>query len=274
MISQAKAMFSAAQPSADTSELELQDQLQRFTTRFIERVPQATEPLERTSSPEVRDGALRRNLLYVSSALEIATGPVSEINLLDMVVFVRLCRTVLEKHLVPALYGAHGVELVEAFARADDELGEIAMRGLDVDRRAELESLVETWLAENPDQTRVEGVRLADFAGAAGAAAAGRILQVSGLLSSVKTATRAANEAMLLLERGLFLFHRLPFLWRLQARLGAREMLEDSVAHLVDGPRAPVTRMKAEARRLLRSAVTYAGVLGGATLLVAWLRRG
>lgn len=258
--------------TADTSDLQLQEQLQRFTTRFIDRVTQATETLERSSSPKVRDSALRKNLLYVSSALEIATGPVSEINLLDMFVFVRLCRTVLEKHLVPALYGAHGAALVQAFAHSDDELGEIVMRGLEVERRAELESLVATWLAENPDQTRVEGVRLADFAGAAGAAAAGRVLQVSGLLAGVKTATRAANEAMLLVERGLFLFHRLPFLWRLQARLGAREMLDDSLVYLVEGPRAPVARMRAGARRLARSAVTYAGVLGGATLLVAWLR--
>jgi len=256
--------------TADTSAL--QEQLQRFTTRFIDRVTQATEALDRSPSAKVRDSALRKNLLYVSSALEIATGPVSEINLLDMFVFVRLCRAVLENHLVPALYGEHGAELVEAFVRSDDELAEIATRGLDGVRRAELASLVETWLAENPDQTRVEGVRLADFSGAAGAAATGRILQVSGLLSSVKTATRAANEAMLLVERGLFLFHRLPFLWRLQARLGAREMLEDSLVQLVEGPRAPVARMKTGARRIARHAATYAAVIGGVTLLVAWRR--
>lgn len=256
--------------TVDTSEL--QEQLQRFTTRFIDRVTQATETLERSSSARVRDSALRKNLLYVSSALEIATGPVSEINLLDMFVFVRLCRAALDKHLVPALYGAQGADLVEAFARSDEELAEIATRGIDDARRAELASLVERWLAENPDQTRVEGVRLADFAGAAGAAAAGRILQVSGLLSSVKGATRAANEAMLLVERGLFLFHRLPFLWRLQARLAAREMLGDSVVQLVEGPRAPIARMKAGARRLARSAVAYAGVLGGVMLFIAWRR--
>ena len=85
--------------------LELQEALQRFTTQFADRVTQATEALERSSPPGVRDEALRKNLLYVSSALEIATGPDPWVNLLDMIVFVRLCRAVLERHWIPEVYG-------------------------------------------------------------------------------------------------------------------------------------------------------------------------
>jgi hypothetical protein len=260
----------SSQPDAE--DLQRQAELQRFTARFIDVITQATGVLERSPRPGVAENALRKTLLYVSSALEIATGAVSEINVLDMFVFVRLCRAVLEKHWIPTLYRQDGAELARAFARSDEEISEIVQRTLGGERHAQLQRIVETWLVDNPDQTRVEGVRLADFADAAGTAAAERSLQVRGIMSSVTTATRAANEAMMLFERGLFLFHRIPFLWRLQARLAAREMLGDSVAQLTEGPDAPVARLMSGARHVARNGAVYAGLLAGAVLLVRSLR--
>ena len=59
-------------------ELELQQQVQRFATQFTDRIMQATEALEAsTQRRKVRDEALRKNLRYVSAAMEIATGPVA-----------------------------------------------------------------------------------------------------------------------------------------------------------------------------------------------------
>ena len=49
--------------------LELQDALQRFTTQFTDRVTQSMEALELSSEAAIRDEALRKNLLYVSSYL-------------------------------------------------------------------------------------------------------------------------------------------------------------------------------------------------------------
>src|SRR5262245_42986275 len=69
-------------------EFELQQELQRFTTQFADRITQATDVLEQSPRAEVRDEALRKNLLYVSSAMEIATGPFPEVSLLDMIVFI------------------------------------------------------------------------------------------------------------------------------------------------------------------------------------------
>lgn len=256
---------------ADLPELELQQQLQRFTTRFLDRITQASETLERASRPAVRDEALRKNLLYVSSAMEIATGPISEVNLLDMLVFLRLSRTVLENHWIPEVYGGEGGDLASVFKRSEQELSTVAAQVLSNAQRDQLTRLVDAWLADNPDQIRVEGVRLADFSSAAGSAAAERAKQTKGLLAGMKTATRAANQALLLTERGLFLFHRLPFLWRLQARLGAREMLGDAVAQLSDGAQAPIANVTRKARQLASGAVIYAGFLGGAGMLLWWL---
>jgi hypothetical protein len=253
------------------SELELQQHLQRFTTQFADRVTQATEALERSSPPGVRDEALRKNLLYVSSALEIATGPDPEINLLDMIVFVRLSRSALEHHWIPEVYRESGAELLEVFARSEEELRVVAEDALSPVQREQLAHLVETWLEENPAQIRVEGIRLADFSAAAGSAAAERAVEAKGLLSSVATASHAANQALLLSERGLFLFHRLPFLWRLQARLAARDMLADAVAQLFEGPRAPVARLRRQARDVARRASTVLAVLAGTGTVLWWL---
>jgi len=80
-------------------EVELQQELQRFATQFTDRITQATEALEESSHrAEVRHEALRKNLRYIAAALEIATGPTAAINLVDMIVFVRLSRAVLERH--------------------------------------------------------------------------------------------------------------------------------------------------------------------------------
>jgi hypothetical protein len=257
------------------SEYELQEELERFTARFTDRITQAAAALDSSEHPRIRDEALRKNLLYVSSAMEIATGLSSETNLLDMVVFVRLCRVVLDKHWIPTLYGRHGAELADAFANAEEQIQAIATQALQPEQRAQLARVIDTWLADNPDQTRVEGVRLADFAATAGAAASERRGQATGLLSSVKTATRTANQAALLSERGLFLFHRMPSLWRLQARLGAREMLSDALVQLYEGPESPIEKLTERARHLARRGLLYAGLLaGGGAVLWRLLRRG
>lgn len=247
------------------SSLELQHELQRFATSFTERITQAAEALQHAADGEVRDEALRKNLLYASSAMEIATGAAAAVNLLDMFVFIHLSRAVLERHWIPTTYGENGRALDVAFTKAEDELREIATRALGPERVAELTSLADAWLADNPTQIRVEQIRLADFAGAAGTAAAGRALQARGLLSSMKVATEAANEAMVIAERAMFLFHRLPFLWRLHVRLAVRDVLDDTLVRLRTGGEVEtVTRF---ARRA--AYVALAGAV--ATVSVAWL---
>jgi hypothetical protein len=253
------------------SEAELHEELQRFSTQFADRITQATEVLEEQSTrQDVRDAALRMNLRYVSSALEIATGQFAEVNLLDMIVLIRLSRAALEKHWIPQLYGEAGHDLAEVFARSEGELASVAERTLSVDQRRQLDELVAAWLAENPDQMRVEGIRLADFSSAAGTAAE-RVQQAKGLLAGVKNAARTANQALLLSERGLFLLQRLPFMWRLQARLAAREMLGDTLVQLSEGPEAPIARVTRQARHLARRSALYVGLLGGGGVFLWWL---
>jgi hypothetical protein len=237
-------------------ELEVQQEVERFATQFTDRVTQATEGLERSSAtPEVRDEALRKNLRYVWAALEIATGPLPEINLLDMMIFVRLCGVVIERHWIPELYGARGRELAEVFSRSDQELAEVAAKVLTPMQREQLAQLIDAWLKENPDQRRVEGIRLSGLSSVAGEMAAERLGQAKGLLASVRGASRFASQALLLSERAMFLFHRLPFLWRLQARVGAREIIGDTGR---------------QARHVVRRGAFLAALSAGAGMFAWW----
>ena len=97
-------------------------------------------------------------------------------------------------------------------------------------------------------------------------------MQTRGLLSSVSTASRAANQALLLTERGLFLLHRMPSVWRLQARLAARDVVADLATELLEDPEAPVPRMARRARKIALHAAIYLGVLLLVGILL-WLLR-
>ena len=152
-------------------DFELQQELERFTTRFMGRITQAMTTLQDSARPGVRDEGAKKALVDISSAIEIATGAYPRVNLLDMVVFIRLSRTVLENHWIPRIYGEEGGELVEAFVKSEQELSHIAERALPAAQRQQLAELVEAWLASNPAHTQVAGIRLADFSTAAGHAA-------------------------------------------------------------------------------------------------------
>ena len=72
------------------SHVELQQDVQRAATGFMDRSAQAGELLEQGIRPANEQALLRRILVYNASVLEIATGPFPEVNALDMLVFAML----------------------------------------------------------------------------------------------------------------------------------------------------------------------------------------
>jgi hypothetical protein len=249
-------------------EVELQQELQRFVSQFSARIVQATDDLQSCAHGGVRNEALKQSLVYIASAMEVATGPSPSVSLLDMVVLIRLSRTALEKHWIPTLYQGEGAALAEAFARSEEELTALVDRLLIDAQRAQLFGVIDSWLAENPALVRVESIRLSDFSQVAGGAAVERARRASGLLSSVKTATRTANQALLVAERGFYLVHRLPFLWRLQARVGAREVLDDAIARLARVLEGPLTGPPPKAGAITRRGFNFKYAL---SLAAGWV---
>src|SRR5262245_16736524 len=83
------------------SQAELQQDLQRFAGTFMDRVAQAMAPIQRSGTPDLREEVLRRSLLYATSILDIVSEPQPELALLDTIVFIVLCREVLESYWLP-----------------------------------------------------------------------------------------------------------------------------------------------------------------------------
>jgi hypothetical protein len=215
------------------TQAELQQAVQRIATSFMARIAQASETLsEDTQDLAKRQRELKHLLLYHASALDIATGPLPEVNTLDMLVFAILCRGALERHWIPNGLGQRGEALVKAFTLAEQDLWGIAGEVLDAQRQTDLRELIANWQSEHPDQFHVEGVRFQEFAEHAGSASDERTKKTRGLLGQVRSATQAADLALLAVERGLFIAHRMPFLIRMQARVAVQETLSDTLSKL------------------------------------------
>lgn len=216
------------------SEVELQQDLQRFTGQFTDLITQAASTAFDPSDSKQQQAALHRVLIWDSSALDIATGPFPEINLLDMVVFITLCRSTIEKHWAPNVFGDRGAPLIAVFKRAERNIWQISAKVMTSAQQTELRTLIAQWQAEHPDQVEVESVRFTDFSAHAGQIETERAKSMRGLFGGVRAATSAADRAVLLGDRAMFLTNRMPFLIRLQARLGAQEMTDDAFVRLND----------------------------------------
>ncbi len=213
------------------NQAELQQSLQRITGAMSQRLTQASDPLTtHGSDPRRTEQVLRRALVYQASALDIASGPEPEVNLLDMLVFVTLTRQVFEAHWLPKVLGPEGRPMLVALARSEAEVWQLADLVLNGAQKEQVRTYIRSWQVEHPDQVQVEAVRLSEFAKQAGQSAEAR--QTRGLVASVKLAAKTVDEGLMLGERALFLGQRVPFLLRAQVRLGAMEVLGDSLAEL------------------------------------------
>jgi hypothetical protein len=210
-------------------EAELQEDLQRFTGQFMDRIAQAMDEVLATDANDAAaDQALRLGLLYGTSALDIAAEPLPALGVVDMMVFLRLNHQVLLEHWVPNGLGERGQSFVQAFERAEEQLSPIADKILDSAQQKTIYALVDDWRRANPKMFRVEAVRLTDFSKYAGAEATARAEELGGVLASVKAATQTADQALLLGERAMFLATRMPFLLRLQVRVAGRDEMRDA----------------------------------------------
>jgi hypothetical protein len=244
---------------------ELQQDIQRFSSKFTARVLDALAPLQSSPQPEVREAAMRQLLLYSASALDIATEPQPELGLLDMIVFVTLSRRIVDTYWVPKVFGEKGGGLVQAMAQSETEVWQLGDKILDRERREDLAALIRDWQQRNPDHQRVESIRFHTFSRVAGKLAEEQEKRASGLLSSLKTATAAADQAVLVAERALFLAHRVPFLLRMQARVGTHEIVGDTVAQLKSAG-GVLDRVDAMVRRWL----VYLLIIGAAWVMIFW----
>jgi hypothetical protein len=239
---------------------DLQQAIQRFIGELIEGLLEAVDAI-RDNDPMHEQAALRRLLVYFASSLDIASGPQPTVNLLDMQVFVRLSRETLELYWKKQL-GDRGQALVTAFEKSEARLLELSKRVLSSEQQHEVSALIECWRSRHTDQVRVEWVRFNDFAELA---AKERASTSRGLFGGFKSAVQSADQALMLAERAMFLANRLPFLIRLQLRLGVQETIDDSLARL-----PAVQRVLDAIPAILRRSFGYLVLLGVAWSAVFW----
>ncbi len=212
------------------SQFEIEQDLQRFASSFCERVSQAGEDIIAAPNVALQEPALKRTLLYSSAALDIVSGPMPELNLLDMTVFVTLCRDTFERHWLKNVFGEVARPMFEVLDCATHEIWDVSHKLLNEAQTQLLRNLIRNYQDDHPAQTYVEGVRFSEFASLASGARAQQ--RASGLMASVHSATRTADQAVLLGERVMFLLPRLPFILRLHARVGALELVADGAKKL------------------------------------------
>jgi hypothetical protein len=260
-----------ADAPSSMNQAELQQALQRSATQFQSRIGQVSMDAIEHASVEQQDRILRQALLYQSSSLDIATGPEPEVNLLDMVVFAQLSAATLKSYWTSERLGDASRAFSDAFQGLERDVRPLVVRVLSPEQRALLQRLIDGWLAQNPDQRVVEGIRLVSFGRVAGEAADERGNATRGLLSSVKSATQAADRALLLAERALFLSQRVPFLLRAHARLGAREVMGDTRLLLDDMD--ALLQHSAELRPMISETSALLGRLADVTERVRMMSR-
>jgi hypothetical protein len=214
------------------TQAELQQDVQRFSSELTADLVDAMTPLRQSPDPAVRNAATRQLLVYGSSALEIATEPMPEVSLLDMMVFVALSRDTLETYWVPKVYGDVGKPVLAAMTNGQQRLWVIAQKVMSPEQENMVLATVRAWRQQNPKLVAVESVRFTDFSIAAGRISQEEAANTGGLMSTVKAVTQTADQALLLGERAVFLAHRMPFLLRLQAAVGTHEVLGDLDAQL------------------------------------------
>ena len=237
------------------SQAELQQDMQRFTSQFMGRVTQAAAPLTESEQPARREMGSRLALGYMSSSLDIASGQYPEINMLDMLVFVKLSGDTLEGYWIPEKLGNEGRALLTEFRASEKQLWGLSSKILSARQQADLRGVIREWQAKHPDQYQVEDVRFTQFSERAGEVSKEREESARGLLGQVRSATRVADQAVLLGERALFVVHHMPFLARLQARVGVQETISDIVRL---GNLQALLRQAPKLRPVLEQSVTLA----------------
>jgi hypothetical protein len=217
---------------ATINQLELQEDLQRFYTRFTERIVDTVYQRGSVASYDLQT-SIRQYWLYDSEALKIVTAPFPMVNLLDMLVFIKLNKMVIKDYWIPKAYGKPGHSLLKAFEESEKDLKQIAYKVLTPIQYAQINQFIEDWRLENPHRVRVEKVRLADFSKYAKSR---KKEESSFSLVDTSSAVQAVDQMVLVANRGIFLAQQIPSIIRLNARIGAQEILSDSVSTLQSAP--------------------------------------
>lgn len=207
-----------------TDQLQLQESLQRFYTRFTERTLESFLDAGLDKNIQTREIAVRQYTLYDSEALKIATGPYPEVNLLDMLVFIKLNKMNIQSYW-QAKWKGPGNYILKAFIESERDIEQIAQTVLTPEQMQKINAGVVDWKNKNPHIYRVEKIRLDEVARAIPQLGIDADKE-SGFLN-IKGAVKAVDQMVLVANRGIFVAQYMPMLLRLQTRIATGEIIDD-----------------------------------------------
>lgn len=168
----------------------------------------------------------------MGAAVDIAAGPNPDVALLDLLVLGALQTWAFEQHWIPAGIDAQaGAAAVARLHEAEASLWDDARRVLSEEQERTLRGLIETWIAEHPDQTVVSFVRFDDFTEQRELSTAGSHGRAAGLLRDVGEASAAVEDARLFGERAMWFAGRYPYILGQQAELTTYRILDQPEVH-------------------------------------------
>jgi len=201
-----------------------------FADTFTMRISQACDEVELEygkGDPGVRRWAQATKIGQAFAAMDIATGPNPEINLLDMVAMVTLKREAVQEYDIPVVLKGKGKEVIDhAYQRSYDEVWALADRDLNDEQLKELRDLIDQWRKDNPKQYYVGFVRLEDFSSfkkwqeSPHKAAPGSLFSLLYIdpLAGLDPVAQELRGFQDLTSRMLFILQRLPIIMQWQMR--------------------------------------------------------
>ncbi len=215
------------QSSRETYDL-MQAQVMDFADDFTLRLADVTDRIEaRQMSLEARIAIHRLRYTVAHGLTMIATSANPRVALMDSVVVMSLQRRLVEERLVPAHF-QETPWLTDVFKSGEDQVKSIAAQSLTPEQMAEIQTLVDKWVEDNPYRHYAAYVRLNDFARkrqtTEQAEGNGRSQSIFGLLfldplAGLDPTTRELEQTRLFAERALFYLQRMPQLISWQAEL-------------------------------------------------------
>lgn len=212
--------------------LQLQLSVMRFADEYTARITERVGVFQQsTVDPSERLAAQSWLVSQATSAFTIATGPNPELNAIDMLVFAKLSRMVIEDRWVGELYGPRAEGLLAAHKALEARAWDFAPAFLSAAQTEELRSGIEAWHRKNPVGRAVPFIHLEDFAFATGATSTGTtssssIFSFLGIdpLANLDPAVREIAQARQVAERAVYYGQRAPKLISMEAQRLAFEL--------------------------------------------------
>jgi hypothetical protein len=208
--------------------LQLQLNVMRFADEYTARISDQVVAFQQaTNSPNERLMAQSWLVSQATAAFTIASGPNTELNAIDMLVFVTLSRMIIEDRWAGERYPAQADGLLAAHRAMEKRIWSFANELLTPEQINELRTSLATWHSDNPLQRAVPFIHLEDFAFATrntrtgpGMASTSSIFSFIGIdpLSNLDPAVRELTQSRQLAERAVYYGQRAPKLLSMQVQ--------------------------------------------------------